>query len=289
MTTQEGKKVAKRMRRTYRTRNGVVEVTDFWARDSAQPRRGKAKASNFRKQEANRNQAVHILARKLNNNFQQGDLFFTLTYSERAFRDIRSRAYASLPKGSREKKAVKRDAILFEAEKDGKLLVRRIRENGARDCKYVLVGSDMDGRSGDETRVHLHLILSGEAFEFRDRELTMRAVTGGRTMEELWGRGAVDYEFLRGGSYASMAAYLIRQTRDIKNHKRYVCSRNLEAVEFEETELDRDAEPMKAPAGAKVEEYQHDPTNPYGMVYLRYIEPSEPEKKSRSKRKGGGT
>ena len=278
------------MRRIYRAKNGVVDGSDYWVSDSAQPRRGKAKASTIRKQEANRNQAVHILARKLNNNFQQGDLFFTLTYSDRAFRDLRSRAYANLPKGSREKKGVKRDAILFEAEKDGKLLIRRIRENGARDCKYVLVGSDMDGDTKDETRVHLHLILSGEAFELRDRALAMRPEAGGRNMEELWGRGAVDYEFLRGGSYAKLAAYLLRQTRDIKNHKKYVCSRNLEAIEFEEIELPRDAEPLRAPAGAQVEEYQNDPTNPYGMVYIRYVEPPAPEKKAnRRKRKGGGT
>lgn len=282
--------MAKRMRRLYRAKNGVVDGSDFWISDSAQPRRGKAKASTARKQEANRNQAVHILARKLNNNFRQGDLFFTLTYSDRDFRDLRSRAYAGLPKGSREKKEIKRDAILFEAEKDGKLLIRRIREIGAKNCKYVLVGSDMDGDTKDEARVHLHLILSGEAFQLRDRALAMRPESGGRTMEELWGRGKIDYEFLRGGSYNRLAAYLIRQTRDIKNHKKYVCSRNLEAIEYEEYELEPDHEPLRAPAGAQVEEYQNDPTNPHGMVYIRYIEPAAPEKKtSGRKRKGRGT
>ena len=284
--------MAKRMRRLYRARNGVVDGSDFWISDSAQPRRGKAKASSFRKQEANRNQAAHILARKINNNFQQGDLFFTLTYSDREFRNLRSRAYARLDRGSREKKEVKRDAILFEAERDGKLLIRRIRESGARDCRYVMVGSDMDGRTGNEARVHLHLILSGETFEMKNRALTMRTEdeAGRRTMEELWGHGKAEYEFLRGGSYAAMAAYLIRQTRDIKNHKKYVCSRNLEAIEYEEYELAPDSAPLRAPAGAQVEEYQNDPTNPHGMVYIRYIEPAAQEKRtSGRKRKGGRT
>ncbi len=285
---QEEEKVAKRMRRIYRAKNGVVECTEFWAADSAQPRRGKAKASTLRKQEQNRNQAIHILARKLNDNFRQGDLLFTLTYDNAAFRELRSRAYAGLAKGSRETKEIKRNAILFEAEKEGKLLIRRLRENGAKGCKYVLLGSDMDGGTGDEARVHLHLIFSGEAWEMQDRVLRFRQEDGGRrAMEELWGRGAVDYEFMRSGSYNKLAAYLIRQTRDIPNHKRYVCSRNLDAVEFEEIELGPNDEPIKAPAGAKVEEYQHDPTNPYGMVYMRYVLPQQAEKPKGKRRKGG--
>lgn len=273
------------MRRIYRAKNGVVDGSDFWVSDSAQPRRGKARASTARKQEANRNQAAHILARKLNNNFSQGDLFLTLTWSDRELRKLRTAAYKNLEKGSRAKPEEKRDAILFEGEREGKLFLRRIREAGAKDLKYCVMASDMDGRTGDPARIHVHVIISGD--QVTQEKKTLRIC--GRTPEELWPFGTVEHEFLRGGSYSALAAYLIRQTRDIKNHKKYACSRNLEAIEYEEIELGPDAEPMKAPAGAKVEEYQHDPTNPYGMVYIRYIEPQQQEKQKRKKKGGGGT
>ena len=276
---QEGKRVAKRMRRLYRCKNGVVDGSDFWASDSALPRRGKAKASTARKQEANRNQAAHILGRKLNNNFEQGDLFLTLTWSDKDWRKLRTAAYKTLEKGARAKKEEKRDAILFEAEREGKLFLRRIRESGAQGLKYFIMASDMDGRTGDPARVHLHVILSGEQVTQAKKELRIC----GRKLEELWSFGKVEYESLRGGSYSALAAYLIRQARDIKNHKKYACSRNLEPVEYEEIELDANAAPLTAPAGAKVEEYQNDPTNPYGMVYLRYIEPEQ----SRAPKRGG--
>lgn len=268
------------MRRIYRAKNGVVDGSDFWVSDQAKPRRGKSKSSSPRKQEANRNQAVHILARKMNNNFQQGDLFFTLTYTDRDWRDLRHRAYQNLVNVKRASKEIKRDLMLFEAEKDAKLLIRRLREAGLKDAKYVLLGSDMDGDTKEDARVHVHLVITGDQFLLAGRKLSVF----GRSMEEFWGHGAVDYEFLRGGSYAKLAAYLIRQTRDIKNHKRYVCSRNLEAIEYEEIELEADSKPLQAPAGAKVEEYQHDPTKPYGMVYIRYIEPAAEDKPRKRRR-----
>lgn len=280
--------MAKRMRRLYHAKNGVVDGSDFWIADSATPRRGKAKASTARKQEANRNQAAHILARKLNNNFEQGDLFLTLTWGDKDWRRLRSEAYKTLPKGSREKAEVKRDAILFEAEREGKLFLRRIRESGAKDLKYFFMASDMDGRTGDPARVHCHVIISGEQVTQAKKELRIC----GRTLEELWPCGKAEHECLRAGSYSALAAYLIRQARDIKNHKKYVCSRNLEPCEYEEIELGPNAEPLQAPPGAEVEEYQNNPTNDYGMVYIRYIETRGklPERvpQARRKRKGGG-
>lgn len=280
--------MAKRMRRLYRAKNGVVDGSDFWISDSAQPRRGKAKASTTRKQEANRNQAAHILARKLNNNFEPGDLFLTLTWDDKAWRQLRSAAYKTLPRGSREKAEIKRDAMLFEAEKEGKRFLRRIREAGAKDLKYMILASDMDGRTKDPARVHVHIVLSGEAVTQARKQLLIC----GRTLESFWPFGEAEHENLRGGSYSSLAAYLIAQARDIRNHKKYACSRNLEECEYEEIELGPNAEPLQAPPGAEVEEYQNSPTNDYGMVYIRYIEPrgKMPERVPQAgrRRKGGG-
>lgn len=269
--------MAKRMRRIYRAKNGVVDGCDYWCSDFTKPRRGKSQSSSPRKQEANRNQAVHILARKLNNNFTQGDLFLTLTWSDRSWRALRHDAYQAMDNYKRAKKEQKRDALLLQAEKEGKLLIRRLREAGAKDLKYSLVPSDMDGDTKEEARVHLHLVISGEHCAVVKKQMTFL----GKDFAEFWPFGEVEYEFLRGGSYAALAAYLLRQTRDIPNRKRYTCSRNFDPIEYEEIELDRNAEPLTAPEGAEVEEYQHDPTNPYGMVYIRYIEPERPATKTR--------
>lgn len=225
------------MQRLYRAKNGVVDGSDFWISDSAQPRRGKAKASDARKQEANRNQAAHILGRKLNNNFEQGDLFLTLTWDDTNWRKLRTAAYKTLEKGSREKAEVKRDAMLFEAEKEGKLFIRRVREAGAKNCKYMILASDMDGDTKDPARVHVHIIISGESVTQEQKQLRIC----GRTLEGFWPFGDADYEYLRDGSYSRLAAYLIKQTRDIKHHKKYACSRNLEPIEYEDIEVRREA------------------------------------------------
>ena len=172
------------MQRIYKAKNGVTEVTRFAVSDRARVRTGKD-AGSPRKQEANKHQAVHRLARILNNNFQEHDLFLSLTYSESAFRRMRSEVYATLPKGRKEKKEVKRDAVLARAEQDGKDFIKLLRKLGADVSCYVSVPSDMDGDTGKEDRPHVHLIIKGESFALIRRKLTVC----GQPLEELWGKG----------------------------------------------------------------------------------------------------
>lgn len=254
------------MERVYRARNGVEERTRFWVSDQARPRTGR-KASTPRKQEANRHQAIHVLGRLLNNNFEQGDLFLSPGYDGRAFRELRRRAYAGLKKSAKPEE--KRNAILAEAEKDGRNFIRRLREAGARDLRYVLVPSDVNPDTGDPVQVHLHIVVSGDQFQLVHKALTLQ----GRTLVELWGRSqSVEYEFLRGGSYNKLAAYLIRNTRDIKDRKRYTTSRNLDRIVPEEYETtESPAEDFRIPAGATVEEWQRDPAVNRAMQYVRYV------------------
>lgn len=285
-----GRKV---MERVYRARNGTTEITRFWVSDQARPRTGKKAASTPRKQEANRNQAIHVLGRLLNNNFEQGDLFLSPGYDAKAFRELRRRAYAGLKKSA--KREEKRDAILAEAEKDGRNFIRRLREAGAKGLRYVLVPSDVNPDTGEEVQVHLHLVISGDQFQLVNKALTLQ----GRTLVELWGRAqSVEYEFLRGGSYNKLAAYLIRNTRDIKNRKRYTTSRNLERIVPEEYETtESPAEDFRIPAGASVEEWQRDPAVNRAMQYVRFMpreaqgygkqeKPTKPRTKARKARGG---
>lgn len=274
------------MERIYRARNGVVERTRFYVGDTAQPRTGKRNASTPRKQEANRNRAAHVLGRLLNNNFSQGDLAIELTFDGSSFRAIRSAAYGKLAKGAREKKEVKRDAIWDAAKKEGESFIRRLRKAGAEDLRYVMVPSDMDGSTGKEARIHLHLVISGDSFVLEDKKLRI----GELTLEEIWGKGIVSYEFLRGGSYNKLAAYLIRQTREIRNRKKYTSSRNLEQIEPEEfLTNETPSDDFKTPKGYRREEWQGGDSDRRMMQYARYVpEPGTAPRPARRRKGGGG-
>ena len=272
------------MERIYKAKNGVVERTRFYVGDTARPRTGKKNASTPRKQEANKNRAAHVLGRLLNNNFSQEDLNIELTFDNKSFRSLRSGAYAKLDKGSRSKREEKRDAIWDAAKKEGEKFIRRLRKAGAEDLRYVLVPSDMDGTTGDEVRVHLHLVISGDCFVLADKQL--RLGQEGPTLGELWGKGIVLHEFLRGGSYNKLAAYLIRQTREIANRKKYTCSRNLEQIEPEEyiTTL-TPSEDFPTPKGYRREEWQGGASDRRAMQYARYV--PEPNNQDRKQKRRG--
>ena len=296
------------MERIYRARNGVVERTRFFVGDTAQPRTGKRNASIPRKKEANKNRAAHVLGRILNNNFEQGDLAIELTFDGSAFRSLRSAAYGKLAKGAKEKKEIKRDAIWAEAKKEGEAFIRRLRKAGVRELRYVMVPSDMDGTTGKEVRVHLHLVISGDCFVLENKQLRLRGTEdadsstplrsaqndrngAGLSLEEIWGKGIVCYEFLRGGSYNKLAAYLIRQTRDQKNRKKYTCSRNLEQIEPEEfLTAETPSEDFPTPKGYRREEWQGGDSDRRSMQYARYVpEPGTVRSTPGSRRRKGGT
>ncbi len=258
------------MERVYRAANGVVERTRFFVADSAKPRTGKKNASTPRKQEANKNQAIHVLGRILNHNFSQGDLHIELTYDNKSFRTLRTEAYASLQRGSREKKDIKRDAILDMADRDAVKFIRRLREAGVKDARIVKLPSDMDGSTGEEVRAHVHLVISGKCFTIRNKRLTVEG--SGKTLEEIWGRGIVLHEFLRRGSYNKLAAYLLRQARVRSNRKKYSCSANMERIEPEEYETTlTPSDDFQTPRGYRREEWQGGDSERRAMQYARYV------------------
>lgn len=261
------------MRRIYKARNGVTEVTQFVVPGSAKPRTGKKNASSERKQEQNRNSAAHILGRILNNNFEQGDLFLSPSYDDKAYRGLKRRALAKLPK--RHTHEDTRNAILAEVDADATNFIRRIKAAGAKSIKYVIVPSDMDGTTGKETRAHIHIIINANHFLMKDKKLTLN----GKTLEDLWGNSSsVEYEFLRAGSYNKLAAYLIRQTRNIQNRKKYRASRNLEKIVPEEFEVlsiyAADEIPVQGDATIEERQFREETS----MQYVRYIPKPKPKK-----------
>lgn len=277
----------KRMGRTYRAKNGVTEDVRFTVPMSAKPRTKERAASTPRKQEQNRNQAVHILGRILNNNFEQGDILLTLEYSwsEKKHLEIRTRERIG---DGRIKKQDLEDAMLSESDRDADLFLRRCKEAGlSRVAKRVVIASDRDGDTGKQAENHVHIVLSGESFSLIGKKLTLN----GKTLESIWGKGPVQYEFLRSGPLNKLAAYLIRQTRTIANRKKYRCSRSIERIIPEEYEIDPDADTgIHVPAGAEILERQENAESKYHMQYVRYLprkQKSGPKAPRESQRKGG--
>ena len=150
-----------------------------------------------------------------------------------------------------------------------------------------MVPSDMDGSTGREVRAHIHLVISGECFTLLEKKLTI----GGQTLEQIWGKGIVLYEFLRGGSYNRLAAYLLRQTREIQNRKKYTCSRNLEQIEPEEYITTKSpSDDFPTPKNYRREEWQGGEGPRRSMQYARYVpEPGHEPSNKMPKRKGGVT
>ncbi len=267
------------MQRIYRAKNGVEEQVRFCVPKQARPRADRTRRTTPRKQEANRNSAAHRLGRILNNNFEQGDLFITLTYSDAAYRKLEQAVKAELPKRCTKQKRL--DAIFDAAVKEGKRFMRRLRDAGFRGGKSVLATADMDGKTGEVVRVHHHIILTGDAFSVVGKKPTL----GGRLLPEIWKHGIVEWEFLRGGSYNKLAAYLIRQVRHRENRKKYTCTRNMEPVDVEEFEIFAGTtQELSAPKDAIVEERQANAEYPT-MQYLRYLCPPKPDAEKGKRRR----
>lgn len=281
---KEQKVRVKYMERTYKAKNGVVEKVRFAAPVSTRLRSSKTKRSTPRKQESNKNQAIHILGRVLNNNFSAGDLLLTLTYDEEAYDKMRKAALAELPQNAH--RETRLNALMDAADKAAKRFLRRLKDNGMRGAKTVLVTADMDGTTGELVRVHHHLVIAGAGTALERTESGMLLkLPNGRTLADVWGQGSADWELLRAGSYSKLAGYLIRQVRHRANRKRYTCSRNMEPIEYAEREIAAIGQEIRVPAGSVVEERQK--SMDCVAQYVRYIPPAKKEKRGGHKRGGG--
>lgn len=274
------------MERKYVASNGVVERTRFLVGRSAKPRKKKEGVSSERKQEANRNSAVHQLGRLMNNNFGPADYFLTLEYSPKERKAFQDAALAGLQKKHTGEDT--KNAVMKAARDDAMEFIRRLRricKKAGVELRFILVTSDRDRTGKKWAGVHHHLLISGDAVKIVDKALTV----DGRSLESIWGHaGTTGWEGCRAGDMTKLAAYLIKQVREIKNWKKWTTSRNLVKIVPEEYEVGPGTDPtaeIKVPAGATVQERLH-----FGeqssCQYVRYIPAPKQPKRGGHKREG---
>lgn len=227
----------------------VVEKVKAWRCGESSGRRKRVRGSStLKKLEANLRSAVKNLARILNCNFSEKDLFLKLGYDD-----------AALPADWRQQ------------EKTVELFIRRLKKQlkrqGCGQVKWVSVCSEKNSRTGEAARPHVHLVISGEGMTFHNGQWWC----GEKSLEEIWGMGGVYGEPLRRMSdYTPLALYLLRQAGRETDRKKYHVSRNMDKPVVEEYDVLTDRE-LRAPAGAVVVDKRYDVLT--GANYIRYIAP----------------
>ena len=193
----------------------VCEKIKYWVPGKRPTKAGRVTSAEIKKQEQNETQTIRAAARVLNENFKAGDIILGLDYSDEGLSAIISKHISD--EAVFESEEEKLECMYEAASHEMKLFLRRVK----RECdkqnivfKYgVAVTSDMDGKTGELVRVHHHLVINKEALEIAQVK---------------WPFGGVHFKPLSNQpDYTDVAGYFIRQTRKIKDAKKFVCSRNL--------------------------------------------------------------
>lgn len=217
--------------------------------------------SSERKIAGNREYAVLQLTRTLNCNMKAGDVWLTLTFSDAALADC-----GGTLEGAKK-----------EARKFADRVVYRKRKKGI-ETKWVIAPSEIDGKTGELVRPHVHVIMTGEGFSFADGELRLFD----ETVEKIWGKGEVDVQFLRHqDDYYPLAKYIIAQSRNVPDEKKYSCSRNM-TKPVVRREIVTSGAQLRLPSGAtELPGTKYDPEANQNI--LRYI----PRRKDPARQVGG--
>lgn len=226
----------------------VIEKSKFWVPEQTKPRAKKAASSSHRKQDENDQAAVKVFARLTNCNFSHGDLWLTLSWSDAGIRALCEK-YGIDPDDI--------DAIKKAADKELMLFLRRMKRHCGKndvDYKYLAITSDLDGETGELTRVHCHVLMPRATYEL---------------CVQNWHYGTVDYQLLRNqDDYTPLAIYICKQCRRAANEHRWHASRNLKKPEITETETHAKGE-LHIPRGAKALDIGHYDIES-GNHYVRY-------------------
>lgn len=222
----------------------VVEKSKFWLPNPGQVRAARSHTSSRRKQDKNANDAVRVLARQINCNFGYKDLLIELDYD--------AAGYAAID-GSRD-----------QAEKELRLFLRRLgraMKKAGLEPRYAgAVTSDMDGATGENRRVHHHVVLCREAAPY---------------IEQCWHRGGYGIRTLRQqDDYTAVASYLVRQVRRIPDKKKWSSSRNLKKPVVYEREARRAGALRNPPKTVLQECSAYDVES--GSHYIRYTKAATP-------------
>ena len=236
--------------RSYRA--GVIgEKIKYWVpgvKPTASERRMK---SDIKQQERNEANAEKRAARILNENFWDKDIFLTFNYGEAGMKKL----LAKIDKNSE----TFEDDLYLAAHHQ----IRLWRDRTYKACKaagiefkYFITTSDMDGETGECSRVHHHIVINGEALKIALSKWTM---------------GGAHHEFLYDEmDRTALAVYMLRQVRRLPDEKKYIPSRNL-VIPQPKDRIAKNAAELNVPKGGQLlyrAEYK-----PGAPQYIRYILP----------------
>lgn len=245
----------------------TVETRRSWISSGPTERRKRgirrAGASSLRKIKANEKSCVLNLARILNCNFREGDLFLALKYDDRHY----PAGPSADPQEKREEEFQAAKRIL--TKKFLPKLRAAYREATGKNLKAVWVTANWSTKEKHFTRIHHHMVLPGDAMGL---------------VIELWkGIGGIDgtvqAEFLNSeGDYSRIAAYMIDNVQGRPaGENRWSGCRGMEKPVYSEPVEVADAEsiePLQDGIVKDVIEY----TDEDGRVISKYMRTVLPER-----------
>ena len=247
--------------RTYEA--GMIgEKIKYWIPGKKPSKSRRRIKSDIRKQQQNENDATKRVARIINENFQGGDVFDALTYSDAAITKLREGTpYIE--------DLEERLAYIYKlAEHELELFLRRCRyacKKAGVEFKYVAITSDMDGETGERVRIHHHIVANKE----------VKAI-----IREQWLHGAIEKDAVwHEKDHFGLAKYLMDQVRRVPDAKKYKRSRNLTIPEPKDR-IALGAKEVQPPRGAEI--IYRGTFIPGRPQYIRYVLP-------RKEKTGGGT
>lgn len=241
---------------------GVVERSKCKITSRPAKRGGRIRGnSSEKKLMGNKAHAILQLARIFNCNMTAGDLWLTATFDEESLEKV--------------------GGTYEGAKKAGKnfidRMVYRLKKMGIT-CRWVLAPSEIDGETGEVVRPHVHIVITGEGFRMQDRQLML----GEELVENIWGNGTVDVQFLRHQKdYYPLAAYIVNQSRGVPDEKKYTCSRNMKKPIIRREIVTSGGQLRVPPGGTELPGTKYDPEK--GQNFVRYI----PKQRDPRKKIGG--
>lgn len=248
--------------RTYKA-GAVGEKTKFWVPGKRPDKKlSRRQRDAIKKQAQNEYSAVKRLARILNAYFSAGDLVLGLDYADRGLEKLHKWLARSGVDLDSLDDAGKLNAMWEAADHELGNCLRRAKrraEKAGVEIRAAYITSDMNGKTGETTRVHHHLVINREAKQF---------------FVEAWGElGSVDWEDMWDfqDDRTDIAEYFIKQVRRIPDAKKFRTTRNLVPPQPKDRIVPSDAE-LQVPRGGKLL-YRREFSKSGQPQYIRYVLP----------------
>lgn len=246
--------------RTYQA-GPIGEKIKYWIPGTRPTESVRRMKSDVKQQQRNEANAIKRLARDLNENFWEKDVWVTLKYNDEGLEKLMA--------------GLDRDSETFEEDlyMAAQHQIRLWRDRVVKACKaagievmYVITTSDMDGKTGEYVRVHHHVVMSGKAAEIAKSKWKFGSVSVKHLFEEV--------------DRSELAAYMLNQVRHMPDEKKYIPSRNLKRPEPKDRIAKSGAELSVPKGGQLLYRAEYQPGRPQ---YIRYIVPDVEKIRSRRK------